>query len=73
MSDDNEPGEDIRAFARDIEQIRAGMGDLSAVIREEVAAGGDPKLLEMLKEMEGQAAKLDLPEMIAEYDREKSK
>lgn len=73
MSDDNEPGEDIRALARDIEQIRAGMGGLGDVIRKEVAAGGDPKLLEMLQELEGHAGQLDLPEMIAEYDRQKAK
>ena len=73
MSNDDEPGEEVRALARDIEQIRAGMSGLSDVIREEVAAGGDPKLLQMLQEMEGHAEKLDLPEMIAEYDREKGK
>lgn len=51
--------------AHDVEQIRTKMNDLHKIVRKQVSAGGDPKLLEQLREIEESMAKLNLPEMVA--------
>ncbi len=55
----------LSVAAHDVEQIRTRMNDLHKIVQKQVSAGGDPKLLEQLREIEESMAKLNLPEMVA--------